>query len=289
MKTMIRNLIYCALLFAPVAKANAQDQSGDIKVTVLDEKSQPMIGAVVMIVAGGPRLGGSTDLDGNFTFHSLTPGSYDIQAQMLSYKKYIKTGIPVSAGQTSYTTFPMQIIDCDSCENVVTITATVSPVDPTFSTVQSINATQVKHMAVDRSNVVDMVTGTNSQVSEGKGGQLVMRGAREGASNIYVDGEQMYGTAGVCGESIEQVTVLSGGIPASYGDLTGGAVIITTKSFYNGTAEKENMYEAAAEEKAKADAAAKAKATGAKSTGTEIIEKQSPAPANDSIPAPKPH
>src|SRR5665213_2829495 len=281
MKTIIKTLICCTLFFAPIAKLKAQDQSGDIKVTVVDEKNQPMVGALVQIVAGGPRMGGATDTNGIFVFRSLSPGSYDVQAQMTSYKKYVKTGIPVSAGQTSYANFPMEIIECDTCPDVVVIVAKVSPVDPTFSTVESINAYQIKHMAVDRGNVVDMVTGSNSQVSEGKGGQLVMRGAREGASNIYIDGDQMYGTTGVCGGAIEQVSVLSGGIPASYGDLTGGAVIITTKSFYNGTAEKENMYQETADAKEKAAKEKAAKANGTQTSGNQIIEKQN-APAVDS-------
>jgi len=294
MKTIIRNLIYCALLLLPFAKANAQGQTGDIKVTVLDEKNQPMVGAVLTIVAGGPVQGGATDLDGNCLFHSLTPGSYNVEARMLGYKKYIKTGIEVSAGQVAYATFPMQVaeFDCDSC--VVVIRATQSPVDPTFSTVQSINNFTIKHGAFEKGNVVGMVSGTNSQVSEGKGGGLVMRGARETASSIYVDGEIMYGSTSVCGGAINQVTVLSGGIPASYGDLTGGAVIITTKSFYTGFAAKQAMYEAAEESRIAAEKAAAAKAGVRTEDGTQIIEQNTPVPApvpaptNDTIPQPTP-
>jgi hypothetical protein len=293
MKTIIRNLIYCVLLFIPFAKANAQGQNGEIKVTVLDEKNLPMPGAVVSIVAGGPSMGGQTDLDGNFIFHSLAPGSYDVEARMLSYKKYVKTGIEVSAGQTAYATFPMQVSDCDSCMQVITITAIQSPVDPTFSTVKSINNFTIKHGAFDHGSVVGMVSGTSSQVSEGKGGGLVMRGARETASSTYVDGEIMYGNTGVCGEAINQVTVLSGGIPAEYGDLTGGAVIITTKSYYTGYAAKEAMYTAAEEARIAAEKEAAAKSGKRTENGGQIIEKNAPvpvqAPVNDSIPQVLPH
>ena len=285
MKTIIRNLIYCALLLAPFSQASAQDQgNGDIKVTVLDERNQPMIGAIVDIVAGGPKLGGATDIDGNFTFRALTPGAYDIEANMTSYKKYIKTGIEVSAGQTSYATFAMQVNECDTClGGVVVIKATVSPVDPTFSSIKSIDMTQVKNMAVTRGDVVGMVTATSSDITTGPSGKLVMRGARETASQIYVDGEVMYGSSGIPGEAIAQVTILSGGIPASFGDLTGGAVIITTKSYYSGLAVKQRMYADAQKEREEAVKAAAAASGKRTESGTQIIEKN--VPANDSIPA----
>jgi hypothetical protein len=290
MKTILKNLICCALLFAPFAKANAQDQSsGDIKVTVTDENNQPMVGAIVAIVAGGPSMGGATDLDGVFIFRALTPGSYDVEAHMTSYKKYVKTGIQVSAGQTAYASFPMQFNDCDTCVGVITIVATSSPVDPTFSSIKSINADQVRHLASGRDPVA-LAMSTSSDMSQGAGGKLVMRGARETASQIYVDGEVMYGGAGVPGGAIAQVTVLSGGIPASFGDLTGGAVIITTKSYYSGIAVKQQMYEDAMKEKEAAAQAAKAAAGKRTENGTQIIEKNTPVPApvpaNGSVPVP---
>ena len=245
MKTIITTLI-AFILLAPMAMAQG---NGRIKVTVLDENRAPLPGAIVKIIAGGPTTGGPTDLDGVFTFAALNPGAYDVEARVTGYKRYIKTGIQVAAGQTAYAEYVMQVTN-DTTITVV-ITATQSPVDPTFSTIQNINAESVKRMAADRGNVVGMVTGTNSQVSEGEGGQLVMRGSREGASAIYVDGEKMYGSSQTPALGIQQVSVLSGGIPAEYGDLSGGAIIITTHSFYTGMSQQQRMYKAAAEEEAK--------------------------------------
>jgi hypothetical protein len=37
--------------------------------------------------------------------------------------------------------------------------------------------------------------------------------------------------------------VYTGGVPACYGDFTGGLVMITTKSFFNGLQSKKQMYE----------------------------------------------
>jgi hypothetical protein len=268
MKTVLNTLI-AILILAPAALL--AQTNGRIKVTVLDEARKPIPGAVVQIIAGGPMTGGQTDMDGIFTFVNLNPGAYDVQTRVTGYKRYVKQGIQVAAGQTAYAEY--QMVPSLDTLGVIEVTASQSPVDPTFSTIQNISATQVKTMAADRGNVVAMVTGTNSQVSEGKGGQLVMRGSREGASTIYIDGEKMYGTAGTPALGIAQVSVLSGGIPAEYGDLSGGAIIITTHSFYTGMAAQERMYQSAAEEAAADSAAALEKSGQRVENNDEVIEK----------------
>lgn len=281
MKTIITTLI-AFILFAHVA--NAQND-GRIKVTVLDEKNLPMVGAIVKITAGASAVGrgGASDLEGVVTFVGLTPGNYDLECRVTGYKRYIKTGIIVADGQTTYVEYPMQ--QGGDTLPPITVVEKRSPVDPTFSTIQNMDAITVKTMAADRGNVVGMVTGSNSQVSEGKGGQLVMRGSREGASAVYIDGEKTYGSYGVPALSISQVSVLSGGIPAAYGDLSGGAIIITTHSFWSGAAAHNNMYEEAAKKEAEEKRLEDEKSGKRVENKDEIIEKEElkgeeqPAPA----------
>src|SRR5690242_4193743 len=132
MKTIITTLI--ALIILVPAALSAQE-NGRIKVTVLDENRSPMPGVMVSIVAGGPSTGGPTDLDGNFTFAALNPGTYDVRAYVTGYKKYVKTGIQVSAGQTAYAEYVM--VPTSDTLGIITISAVQSPVDPTFSTIQN--------------------------------------------------------------------------------------------------------------------------------------------------------
>ncbi len=276
MKTLRNLFALTAILcgFQSFAQSN-----GDLKVTVLDEKKQPIPGAIVRIIAGGPTTGGATNLDGNFYFRSLPAGNYDVEARYIGYKAYTKKNIVVNAAQTAYANFDMIVAASDS--DVVVIEADRSPVDKNFSTIQNIDPQLIKNVATAKGDVVGMVTGFNSQVSEGKGGQLVMRGSREGASKIFVDGEALYGNLNVTGMAIDRVSILSGGIPASYGDVSGGIIIITTKSFYTGQTQKQTMYEAAAE-KAAAEKKAKDAEEGKRiENKDEVIEdgaKQEPAP-----------
>jgi hypothetical protein len=288
MKTLLAT-IFAIVFFLPMAIA--QD-NGRIKVTVLDEKGEAVIGAVVRIVAGGPLTGSATGVDGTCMLAGLTPGAYSVESNFTGYKSYTKQGVQVSAGQTAYITYNM-VLKNDTLPVVKKI-AYRGPADPTFSTIKSINADEVKRMAGPRGDIAQMVSGSVSDVSVGSGGQLVMRGAREGASQIYVDGEKMYGSSSVPALGISQVSVLSGGIPAEYGDLSGGAVIITTHTFYSGMATKERMYIAAAEKEVADSAAALEKSGKRVENNTEVIEKQDvpqgqeqPAPQEDPQPQPQ--
>lgn len=285
MKTFFQYLLLTAVFLAPCGMKAQDLTTGDLKVTVLDERNQPMVGAIVSVVSSTTPLGGATDLDGVITFRALNPGKYTVDARMTGYKRYIKTSINVNAGQTAYAEYVMQVMIIEN-DSTVTIIAEAGPVPKEFSTLQNINAEQLKHNASGRSNLLSLIEGSNSQVSIGANGQLVMRGSREGASTMYVDGEKVYGSAGVPGGSIQGVTVLSGGIPASFGDMSGGVVIITTKTFETGFNAKQAMYD----EKIEAELAAK-KAELEKSgqlidkDGTIIEQAPTPAPA----PAPNPN
>jgi hypothetical protein len=278
MKTIFQYLLLSVVFLAPCSLKSQDLTTGDLKVTVLDEKNQPMVGAIVSITSVSPVRGDASNLDGVCFFRALNPGNYTVEVQMSNYKRYVKTGIIVNAGQTSYAEYPMQIRIIES-DTMVTIVAEAGPVSKEFSTVQNINAEQLKHNAAGRSNLLSLIEGSNSQLSIGAKGQLVMRGSREGASTMYVDGEKVYGSAGVPGGSIQGVTILSGGIPAAFGDMSGGVVIITTKTFETGYMAKQAMID----EKLEAEAAAK-KAELEKSgqlidkDGTIIEKEKTPAP-----------
>lgn len=283
MKTFFQYLLLTAVFLAPCSMKAQDLTTGDLKVTVLDERNQPMVGAIVSVVSSTTPLGGATDLDGVITFRALNPGKYTVDARMTGYKRYIKTSINVNTGQTAYAEYVMQVLIIEN-DSTVTIIAEAGPVSKEFSTLKNINAEQLKHNASGRSNLLAVIEGSDSQVSIGANGQLVMRGSREGASTMYVDGEKVYGSAGVPGGSIQGVTILSGGIPAAFGDMSGGVIIITTKTFETGFNAKQAMYDAKIEAELAAKKAELEKSGQLIDKDGTIIE-QTPAPA----PAPAPN
>src|SRR6185503_15956170 len=48
-------------------------------------------------------------------------------------------------------------------------------------------------------------------------------------TDYYIDGEKVRGSSALPQSSIEQVSVITGGVPAQYGDATGGFINITTR------------------------------------------------------------
>src|SRR5205823_2737188 len=85
---------------------------------------------------------------------------------------------------------------------------------------------------------VNSIASTAAGVSqEDAGKELNVRGSRSDATAYYVDGIKVRAFnvdnraegVGVATRGAEQITVITGGIPAQYGDATGGIVSITTR------------------------------------------------------------
>lgn len=67
---------------------------------------------------------------------------------------------------------------------------------------------------------------------------LNFRGSRSDAVNYYIDGIKVIGNPKIPQSAINQLTVYTGGLPANYGDVTGGIVSIETKSARSYAAER---------------------------------------------------
>ncbi len=83
-------LIACDLLLNPI--------SGSLIVTVLDENSASVQGAVVRLV--DDRKSKTTDISGKVTFNEVDPGKHDIVIKAEGFEKY-RTTIEVSGHETS--------------------------------------------------------------------------------------------------------------------------------------------------------------------------------------------
>jgi hypothetical protein len=85
----------------------AFSQSAGIKGKVIDEKSgETLPGAVVTIE--GSTTGSITDLDGHFTLSNVSPGTYTLVCQLISYNIKKVSGIIVKPSEFSTVSFTMQ-------------------------------------------------------------------------------------------------------------------------------------------------------------------------------------
>ena len=68
----------------------------------------------------------------------------------------------------------------------------------------------------------------------GPGQPLYFRGSRSGSVQYIVDGMKgLQGTIKVPSGAIGEMSIYTGGLPAKYGDVLGGVIVIETKSYFS--------------------------------------------------------
>ena len=216
-----------------INSAHAQ-QTGTIKGSLTDEKGGNMPFVTIALMEDSTISEASnTDDNGDFTFKLLTPGFYKIQFSFIGYKTKRINDIEVSANQTSY------IYKRMSPANEILKTVEVFSekwekpiINSTYSTVTNITIDQIENIAAPKNDVIAILTAvTPGVLPTADGKDIYMRGSRRGTTAYYIDGNKIVGSPDVPGLAISGMEILTGGVPAEYGDCTGGLVIITTKDY----------------------------------------------------------
>ncbi len=214
-------------------------QSGTLNGRVTDANTgEPIPFANVTIETNGSVVtGGMTDFDGNFSIKPIPAGKYDVSASYVGYAKVQVTNVQILAGQITFQNFALK----PSAEilgevEVIDYKVPLISKDQTSSGGTVTSEEIAKMPGRSAAAVATTVAGVYSE--DGEVGSI--RGARSEGTVYYVDGVKVRGTSAVPKSAIEQVQVITGGLPAQYGDVTGGVISLTTKgpsSEYFGSAE----------------------------------------------------
>jgi outer membrane receptor protein involved in Fe transport len=224
---MLRNLLLTVgLIFAASVVVFAQ--SGALKGVVLDKDTKETIPfANIVLENKGSQVGGATsDFDGNYQIKPITPGKYDLKATFVGYKTVLIQGILIGGDQIRF--YNIELTATAETLDVVEIVDYKVPLiskDQTASG-QTITAEEISKMPNRSANAVATTVGG---VFSEDGERGSVRGAREDATAMYIDGIRVMGNASVPQSAIEQVDVILGGVPARYGDVTSGVINVTTK------------------------------------------------------------
>ena len=191
------------------------------------ETKEPIPFANIIIESGGKQFGGTTtDFDGNYTIKPVPPGTYDVKATYVGYKPLMIAGVIVYVDKITF-------LDVDLESTAVTLT-TFEVIDYKVPLIEkdggssggTMTAEEIEKMpGRDASSVAITVGGVFSQ--DGEMGSI--RGQRTEGTVMYIDGVRVRGSSALPKAALEQVTVITGGLPAQYGDATGGIINITTK------------------------------------------------------------
>ena len=196
---------------------------------VVDEKKEPLINATVMVYSGGIQKGGVvTDYDGNFVVKPLDPGYYDVLVRYNGYDSFMVTKVIVSPGQRTTQNFSMTR-HTNGLKEFVKIEYRKPLVDVDKPASHIMTGDEIA--VIPTTQVTDLVSTNSSVYQSQRGGDLNIAGARTGTTQYIVDGVVVQGTTNIdmAQGSVEQLEVITSGIPANYGDVSGGVVNITSR------------------------------------------------------------
>ncbi|HET7817792.1 MAG TPA: TonB-dependent receptor [Bacteroidia bacterium] len=229
--------IYAVVLFLLSATAIGFAQDGTLKGKLIDEANGEAISfANIQLEQSGNSIARTiADIDGNFTIKPIPPGKYDLKAVMVGYQTIMIQGVVIGGDKTTYQDLKMKSSAVEMSE--VEIIEYAEPlIDP--DTKSGGTVTREEFKAMPSKNINSVASTTAGVFQRDENSAVSVRGGRpkEGSMDVdqsstkyIIDGEKVRGTTGLPQGAIEQVSVITGGIPAQYGDATGGVISITTR------------------------------------------------------------
>ena len=227
---MLQNLklVFTTFLLS-VGFVFAQTGVGTIKGKVKDkETGEPLPFVKVVVQQGGQQKGfAATDFNGDFIISSLSPGKYDVEVRFVGYGSIRQEGVVVNSDK--YTILPLELGASSEMLDVVEVIHYEVPLIDQDGGASGATVTRddiAKMPTRSAQGVAQTVGGVYA--AEGSG-DLSIRGTRSDATYYYIDGIKVRGSSNLPKSAIQEVAVVTGGIPANYGDVTGGVISITTR------------------------------------------------------------
>lgn len=219
-----------ALSLFALATMHAQVGTGSLKGKITDKKSgEPLPFVNVVVENRGTQVsGGATDFDGNYFIKPIDPGTYDVIVSYVGYQPYKQTGVVVSSNKITFLDIQLNAgVELKEFE-VVQYTVPLIDRDGGASGGTVTREDIAKMPGRSAASIATTVAGTSDA---GTGGGISIRGSRAENTYYYIDGVKVPAGAGtgLPKSAIEEVQVITGGVPANYGDVTGGLINITTR------------------------------------------------------------
>ena len=247
---MDRVLVTLSLLLLSTGAGWTQVTTATIYGTVADPTGASIPAAIVLITQQETNAAASkvTTETGEFQFDFLRVGTYTLTIEAKGFKRHLSSAFPLVAGQNVRQTFTLQVGETSE-------TVQVEGLSPLLNTVsseqnQSFGAGSVVDLPLARRNFSSLLAiGTGVTTGGGGSGQgLRLNGVGRNGTAFAVDGTessanpegrstQTFGAANYVDilslESIEEVQIVKGVLPAEYSGAVGGQVNVLTRSGTN--------------------------------------------------------
>lgn len=199
-------------------------QEGVLKIEVTDSISGETLefASVIVESAGVTACQGVTDMKGALVFKNLASGEYTVKTMYVGYPKDVISGVMVKNHETTY----LDISLSTGVKKEFVYRIYKKPlIDPGTVIKKTYDFEEIKMSALDPLSLV----GT-SGVETKPGVSPSFRGARTTSNVIYVDGQRVIGSPMLPRMGLQQISITLGGVPAMYGDGTGGFIEMETRS-----------------------------------------------------------
>lgn len=220
---MIKKLLLSlGVIFTCISITYAQST---FKGTVTDNSRAPLAYATVTLKQEGKVVNLSyTDSKGEYQMFGVTAGTYDIEVTgpVGCANTVTQTDIPIGSSDVKFINFE---ISCATDLGEVVVRYEIPNFNPDETKVsQRISGDDVAKMP---GRSLSKALASMEGVTSVDGSISSVRGNRSDGQQTIIDGVRVRGNSGVSMSSIEEMELISGGIPAEYGDGTSFTVITT--------------------------------------------------------------
>jgi outer membrane receptor protein involved in Fe transport len=228
--------------------AAAQITTGRVLGTVTGPDGAPMPG-VTVTVASDALIGGTrtavTGETGAYRIAALPPGDYDVTAVLSGFQTETMVALRVNVGASATADFQLQ----PQFSEEVTVIGETPLVDPTTAATGATYTAEFMEDLPTTRNFYDLMSvAPGVSIAKEDSDRVVATGSNMQSNNWFIDGIET--TAPETGtmwiyvnpDTIEEIQVMSIGAPAEYGNMTGAALNVVTKSGSNVVKGGANVY-----------------------------------------------
>src|SRR5688572_7662706 len=255
MRHVMRSILVftTALFLCPPTRVDAQVTTATLVGLVRDTSAAVIPGATVVATHEGTGVARESvsDANGEFVLSALPSGPYTVRIELTGFKTLQNRGMQLGAGQTIRQTFTLEV-------GALTETVTVAGEAPLIESAMSLQADsvgsqEVRELPVNRRDIQNLIGLTAGVVvtntgSAGTGGGVQMNGVASGGTGITVDSTEananpegrsltQYGSQNQISvmslDSIAEVQIVKGVLPAEYGGVAGGQINMISRSGTN--------------------------------------------------------
>ncbi|RYD83636.1 MAG: TonB-dependent receptor [Sphingobacteriales bacterium] len=209
----------------------SQTQDAFLSGRVVDDNKEPLGAATLFLMQNGVRKAAKySDYDGKFLLGPVSPGTYDLTVKYVGYPDQEVRGIQLRGDKTVNmpSDIVMSIPDTGTGnQKVVIITQFRDKSLNRDETTQERTMGSKEFRSLATRGINSAVATSSGVIATDKG--ISGKGSRYNANIYYIDGIKVFGTPTIPQIAVDQISTITGGVPAEYGDVTGTIVNITTK------------------------------------------------------------